>query len=222
MSHTYSCFISYRRNEERRVFISNLKAILQSELFDLTNKNRAFLDNDSIRYGEEFDVKIYFGIENAYFFIPLWTPNYLHKDNLWCARELYHAIQLEEKIKDRLKDDDKLNWYYIIPIVVNGNKDYLPKCISRNNAIDIQFYTTDIINKKTTQKLIKLRRSFFDCVDAYYRTVKKYFELIDFRELNESIVKPDDVVLKNWVSLQESEIQVLESTHLPILKKSNG
>ena len=93
LSLQYSCFISYRRNEDNTKFLKNLKNIIQSELLHATGRNRAFLDNDEIRYGAEFDIAIYNAIEDSCFFIPVWHYHYLSIEQLWCAKELYHAIK---------------------------------------------------------------------------------------------------------------------------------
>ena len=72
MAFEYSCFISYRHNENEKTFYNNFKNILQSEALTATNKNKSFFDEESIKYGEEWDDKIYSGVNSSYFFIDIY------------------------------------------------------------------------------------------------------------------------------------------------------
>ena len=98
MSYKYSSFISYRRNVGDEKFVKKFKGIIECEAHKVTNIPKVFFDEQSIRWGDEFDEKIYDGIVACYFFIPFYHNSYLHKDNLWCAKELYRAIEVEKKI----------------------------------------------------------------------------------------------------------------------------
>jgi len=217
MNLEYSCFISYRRNDDEIRFIRNLKKIVQGEVFKVTNKQRAFLDNDEIRYGEHFDEKIYASLETSFFFISVWYFNYLHEDNLWCARELYHALQIEACIKECLSEADRANYYHVIPLVHRGANSDLPDCMSRKNAVPIKLLETDIVNNRTTARLTKFKVQLYDALHSYYQTLVTNAGKVDFNKVFNNIKRLTDEELRTWVSEQRKKAIENEATKLPVL-----
>ena len=59
MSFDYSCFFSYRRNEEEKKFIKNFNSLLESAAHMVTNKAKNFFDESEIKQGQAFDYRIY-------------------------------------------------------------------------------------------------------------------------------------------------------------------
>lgn len=213
MNFKYSSFISYRRNIGDEKFLKNFKAIIETEAFRATNIQKAFFDETSIRWGDEFDEKIYDGIAESYFFIPIYHCTYLHQDNVWCARELYHAIEVEKIIHSRLNDD----YCYVLPIIHRGFSSALPSCLEKKNAKDIRQLEYAITNNKQTAALIKFRNNICETLNSYYRLFSE--ENIDLKELCLSIHKPTDEEIKIWIKEQKEKEKNEESSNLPILKK---
>jgi hypothetical protein len=218
----YSCFISYRRNEYYKKYIINLKRILQSEAFQVTNKQSAFFDEDSIRYGDTFDNRIYHGIQNSYFFIALWYLNYLHEDNLYCAKELLHALKIEEIIREKMPEEHKLNFSFIIPFLVRGCVSELPACFSKKLVVDIKSFEYAITNNKVSSKLVSLSQRLYKDLSEYYNLFSKYISEDEYYSLCESIEKPDDNYVRAWIKEQRKEIEMMEAKKIPILKKLDG
>lgn len=218
MALEYSCFISYRRNEHENKFITNFKQILLAELCKLTNKPKGFFDEESIRFAEKFDDKIYFGIERSCFFTLIWHHQYLNIENSWCAKELYHALKVEEKIKELMPSPDKENFFFILPFVYRGTRDELPVCISEDNAIDLQPYEYHISNKKPSKALTKRMQDIYRDVNSYFLVLDKYSGQIDFTTFFDNIEKPDDQTLKNWIRVQKRQFSQVESDSFPVLK----
>jgi hypothetical protein len=54
MAFEYSSFFSYRRNQGQRLFMRNLRDIIQTEGSNATNIPSVFFDEDSIHWGQEF------------------------------------------------------------------------------------------------------------------------------------------------------------------------
>lgn len=221
MSLKYSCFISYRRNDDAKKYISNLKNILQSETFLVTNKKRAFFDEDSIRYGEIFDSKIYEGIENSYFFMPIWYMNYLHEDSIYCAKELLHAMNIERMLQSLLPEAERANFFYVIPFLVRGNASELPECFSKKLVIDIKPFEYAIYNNKKSLKLIEFTQRLYKDLSDYYQVYNKYISHDEYVRLCESIEKPDDEFVKDWIKLQQKELLQSEAKNIPLLKKTS-
>ena len=130
MKYKYSVFISYRRAGCEGKFIKNFKEILEREASAATDISQVFFDEDSISWGKEFDEKIYEGIVSSCFFIPVYQYKYLSEEKIWCALELYHALEVEKRIREEVGR----NFCFILPVIHRGGTKDLPKCINRKNA----------------------------------------------------------------------------------------
>jgi hypothetical protein len=213
MSFKYSSFLSYRRNLGDEPFVKNFKSILETEAQKVTNIQKAFFDEISIDWASDFDTKIYTGIFSSYFFIPIYYSNYLHEDNLWCAREIYHAIEIEKKLRETYND-----FCFILPIIYRGTTSDLPSCLGKKNAKTIRQLETTIINKKSTSKLTDFKHEMYDILS-------KNFKLIESENLNLSVLCstvhiPTDEELKQWIKQQKGIQKKQESQNLPILTKN--
>ncbi len=216
MAFEYSCFISYRHNINEALFYNNLRDIIQSEAMLATNKNKLFFDENSIRYGEEWDDKIYDGVSSSFFFIPIYYPNYLHTDNIWCARELMHALRVQEVILSKLTADEKKKFFYIIPFIYRGKPESLPKGIGSKKALLIRDFEYLIIKKEWSPELVKLKQDFCDTLNECWSILDGHSN-IDFQQLIQAIPKPTDAEVKAWIKEQKEKQTIIEAEHKPFL-----
>lgn len=213
MGFHYSTFISYRRNVGDEKFIKKFKALIESEAAKVTNIPKVFFDDVSIQWGEEFDDKIYNGIVACYFFIPFYHNSYLHEDNLWCAKELYRAIEVEKKIREKSVD----NYCFILPIIYRGSASAFPDCIGRKNAKEIKKYRHLVLSNKTNKALEDFKDNIYDIFLANFELLN---DDIKFSELCASIPIPSDADIKEWIKEQKEADNKLEADNPPILKKN--
>lgn len=213
MSFKYSSFLSYRRNLGDEKFVKNFKEIIESEAQKVTNIQRAFFDESSIDWASDFDKKIYDGIYSSYFFIPIYYSSYLHVDNIWCAREIYHAIEIEKKIRETYKD-----FCFILPIIYRGSAGDLPNCLGKKNAKTIRQLENTIINKKTTTKLTDFKHEMHDILLQNFKLIES--ANLNLPELCSTVHIPSDDEVKIWINEQKGIQKKQESENLPILTKN--
>lgn len=211
MSFQFSCFISYRHHLEDKNFMLKFKKIIEAEAFKVTNQQNVFFDDKSIKWGEEFDHKIYEGIVSSYFFIPLFHHVYLHEDSLWCAKELHWAIQLENKIREKIA-----GYCFILPIIDRGSPSDFPDCIGKKNAKEIKKFRHLILGNKTTA-------AFEDFKGEIYEILLKNYELLEketiFKQYLSDIKPIPDDEIKSWVKSQKDKQKSVTASHLPVLTK---
>jgi hypothetical protein len=213
MNFNYSSFISYRRNVGDEKFVKNFKDIIESEAQKVTNISKVFFDEKSIIWGNEFDEKIYDGITSSYFFISIYHNSYLHIDNVWCAREIYHAIEIEKKIRETYSD-----FCFILPIIHRGSANDLPKCVEQKNAKVIRLFEHAIINKKVPNKLIEFIHNIYDVLLINFQLIEA--ANLNLKVLCSDIHIPSDEEIKVWIEKQKGIQRKQESENLPILKKN--
>lgn len=210
----YSCFISYRRHNEISRFMNKLKKLIEPLAFSVTNKQNVFFDEKSITWGKDFDDKIYDGIVQSYFFIPLYHNVYLHEDNLWCARELHWAIQFENKIREKIS-----NYCFILPLIARGSASDFPDCIGRKNAKEIKRFRHLIVSGGTSKKFEEFKESIYDIFLENYdliSTTNSFVEYID------DITPISDEELIEWIKEQKSKDRKLSKGRLPIITKKDN
>ena len=213
MSFHYSSFISYRRNIGDEKFIKKFKVIIESEAAKVTNISKAFFDEDSINWGEDFDERIYNGIVNCYFFIPFYHNTYLHEDNLWCAKELYRAIEVEKKIRCSAIN----NYCFILPIIDRGSASAFPDCMGRKNAKEIKRYRHLVMSNATNKALEDFKYNIYDIFLKNFNLLNRD---IKFSELCADIVIPTDEEIINWIKEQKEIERKSEANNPPILRKN--
>ena len=213
MNFLYSSFISYRRNVDDEKFIKKFKVILEGEAHKVTNIPKVFFDEDSINWGEDFDERIYNGIVACYFFIPFYHNTYLHEDNLWCAKELYRAIEVEKKIRETAV----ANYCFILPIIDRGSASAFPDCIERKNAIETKKYRHLVLSNKTNKALEDFKEYIYN---IFLSNFKQLNVDINFCELCDSIEAPSDDEIKKWIREQKEIEKKAEATNPPILQKN--
>jgi hypothetical protein len=208
MPYQYSCFFSYRRNEEQSQFFKNFNEIIKSEALGVTNERETFFDEKSIHQGQEFDKAIYKAIPESYFFILMSTNNYINKRDTWCAKELYRAIKVQNKIREKVPE-----FCFILPYVISGSNIYLPKSIDKKNAILLNDHQkVSITNKETTIELQNIRTKLYD-------NLLRNFKLIDGIDFElTSIPIPSDDELNHWIDEQIKTVRANEAKHQPLLK----
>lgn len=211
---SYSTFISYRRNIGDKRFLENFKKIVQSEALRVTNIPSVFFDEDSIEWGIEFDEKIYQSIMKSCFFIPIYHFGYLHIDNVWCARELYHALEVEKVIRKTLGNN---NYYYVLPIIFRGKPSALPNCIGKKNAKEIGRLEAAIAGNRINQKLNEFKNFIYDTFLASFKLLEE--KNIDLIKICAGIAKPTDFEIKKWIEEQKKIEKSDDVANLPILRK---
>jgi hypothetical protein len=214
MSFKYSSFISYRRNPGDEIFVKKFKALIQSEGQNATNISKVFFDELSIAWGADFGKTIYEGILTSYFFIPIYHRTYLHVDNIWCAKEIYHAVEVEKKIRESINKE----YCFILPVIYRGTAAALPTCLENKNAKDISRLLHLIISNKTNAGLEAFKQSL-------YVVFEKNMQLLngidlDLKSIDESIERPSDDEIKKWIDEQKKIQRTQESENLPILMKN--
>lgn len=208
----YSVFISYRRVGFERKFIENFKEMLKTEAGAATGISQVFFDEDSIDWGKEFDDKIYDGIISSCFFIPVYQYIYLSEERTWCARELYHAIEVEKRIREINPD-----FCFILPVIHRGSTEDLPECIDRKNVIHIHLYESNIANNTKPQKFMNLKKRICDILHKNYRLLHT---IGDIKDLCEDIHKPEKEEIKEWIRRHNKSLKQQEASKLPILRKN--
>ena len=218
MSFRYSGFISYRRNEGDTRFLKNFKKIIESEAQRVTNITKVFFDEDSIDWGKEFDHKVYEGIIASYFFIPIYQFSYLHVDNVWCARELYHALEVEKVIRNKIGDK---SYCYILPILFRGQLDSLPDCISKKKVKSIRQLEAIIESNRVNTRLTEFKNYVYDTFFLSFKLLSaQHINLKEINELCAQIIIPTDEKIKEWIEYQKGKVRLSESNKLPILRKN--
>ena len=214
MSFQYSSFISYRHNGGDKQFLKNFKELIESEAQKVTNKPEAFID-DEIKWGKEFDDKIYDSIATSFFFIPIYHFGYLNIDNVWCAREVFHALKVEQIIRDAIGND---NFCYILPIIFRGSPSSLPVCIGKKTAKDIKKLEYSITSKNLSAACVKFKQEIYnDFLENFNLLTGRE---IDLKELCSNIEIPTDEEIINWIKEQKENIKRSESANPPIFKKN--
>jgi hypothetical protein len=212
MNFRYSCFISYRRHQDDSRFMQKLKNMIEVEAFKVTNKQDVFFDQQNIKWGEEFDDKIYEGIVSSYFFIPLYHNVYLHEDNLWCAKELHWAIQLEHKIRETIS-----TYCFILPLIDRGSASDFPECIGRKNAKEIKKFRHFIVGNGTSKAFEDFKNEIYDVLLQNYQLIKEGHSFIAYLNDLEPI---SNEKLKEWIRQQEIRDKDVSASQLPILTKN--
>jgi hypothetical protein len=219
----YASFISYRHDDDDGAYIDKIISKLKPEMFKATDR-KVFYDYGSIKWGEQWDDKIYYGIERSVFFFPIWYYYYLSEDNLWCAKELYHALEVEKIIKEQLEPEDRDKFYFIFPLIYRGDASLFPQSLSPKMAKSLLTYEYEIrYSKKESEKLFNFKRGLHDTLLeqrlAINEIIQKYIH-IDFLNLFKTIKKPTDDEIRHWVKEQKKKIKEKEAEREPRLKKN--
>lgn len=219
MAFEYSSFISYRHNDIEDVYFINLRNFLQPSLFRATDITGIFYDKETIRWGEEWDDDIYDGIEQSLFFLPLWYDLYLSEKNIWCAKELYHALQVEKAIKEQLDPNDRDDFVFIFPLIFLGSTDLIPDCLSRKQAKSLVGFELNIKLKRLSNKFQEFITEVYNTLHKHFRILEKYPNINLHDEL-QKIEKPTDEKIKEWIREQRKNMKEKESKQLPVLRKN--
>jgi|JI7StandDraft_1071085.scaffolds.fasta_scaffold24355_3 hypothetical protein len=214
MAFKYSSFFSYRRNQGELDYMRLLKNLIQTEAHTATNIREIFFDEQSIDHGREFDIAIYTSIISSYSFVFIITPHYLSLENLWCAKEIFRAIEFEKAIREKLGNDQ---FCFIFPYLHRGSAAYLPSSIRTKNIKDLSRYETSIINSIVSEEVTQLKRDICDVLSNNYEIISQLSEdmLID---IVEKLEIPDDPKIIDWVKTQKRQANSIESQNLPIIK----
>lgn len=171
MSFEYSCFISFPHGQKNVLvpIVKNFVEGLENEIYQLTNKE-VWIDQNFLEGGNWLDQTIGPAMCKSACMIIIFTPLYLDKDHVYCARELKAMHELEER---RLKLLEDRSHGLIIPIILSGQK-YFPRALSESR---IYYNFTDIesnnprhkIQKKYAKELKKIAAYIYDRCRALER-----------------------------------------------------
>lgn len=218
MPFEYSCFISYRRENQRNKFIIDFCQHLNTKAKDATNLGNLFLDVEEIKNGVPFPEKIFESIINSCVFFVFNTQHYLNATDYWCAKELFYALQVEEKRKSLLDKDDQKLFNNILILLVNGTPGDLPNSLQNRNAYSIkefEYFGKFLHNKRSKELLDRIG----DRIDEIYKIYKKY-SIEEFTNQCKSIEYPEDDEITKWISIQKTLTKKQESDHKPILVRN--
>jgi len=192
--------------------MKKVKDLFENEAFKATGVRKVFFDEESIKWGNEFDVKIYEAIVNSCFFIPFYNYSYLHVEDLWCAKELYRAIKVEEKIQKEVA-----NFCFILPLIDRGSPSAFPACIGKKNAREIKQFRHLISGNKTSSALETFKENIYEIFLINFKILK---DEAKFKNLCADIEIPSDTEIKEWIKEQKENDKKNEANHLPVLTKS--
>jgi len=210
MNYKYSVFISYKRDCFDMKFLENFKEMIQTEAGAATGVSKVFIDKESIKPGEEFDKKIYDCIPYSCFFIPLYQYMYLDENRIYCALELFHAIEVEKRIRIT-----KPEFCFILPLIHRGEPKDLPKCIEKKNALLIHLFESDIITRSSARKYLDLKR---EICKVLYNNFRLLHDIEDVNELCNDIHRPDKEEILEWIRDHNSNLYEQEKNKTPKLK----
>jgi len=119
MSYQYDIFISYRRNPETHLWITeHFVPLLELRVeLELGRKPTFYLDNQ-VESGTSWPVSLGMALGQSRVLIPLWTGNYLA--SVWCVEELSHMLSREGE--EKLRTPAKPHGVVIPAFIHDGEK----------------------------------------------------------------------------------------------------
>lgn len=219
MEFEYSCFISYRREEQRNKFIKSFCTYLCTKAKDSTNISKVFIDEQEIKNGVPFPEKLYESIKRSCVFAIFNTQHYLHEDDNWCAKELFYALKVEERRKEIIAEEDKSKYNWLLILLVNGTVKHLPNIINTRIAHSIkefEYFGKLLKNKKSKELIDELGSRIDEIFHIYQKNPKPCFI-----ECCKDIPYPTDEEIKVWIKEQKYILEQTEAKNTPILKKND-
>lgn len=210
-----SCFISYRHNPEGIEFLKKLVRKIEYRACLGTNKEKVYFAYRDMECGDNFGEEIYKYIPNSLFFIPIYHNSYLDTSKLWCAREFYHAIKVQEIIHNEINKE----YNFIMPLILQGDSTNFPLEIAKLNAKFLEKVECCIWNDQYDE----ISTAFFQELGKVFEKHYLYLdEDEDFYEKCKCIERPTDEEIKNWIREQKGIKKRIESQKKPILEKNEG
>jgi hypothetical protein len=208
-------FLSYRRNDGYTKYIENFYDIVRTEAQVVTNIEHGFFDTNKKNTGKTLPKVLYQAIESSCFFILIYNHNYLHKDNTYCAQELYYAIKIEKKIQEIAGSD----FCFILPFL-QRSEDGLPCCLKDKIFKNIRTFRHDIETHKDqipTKAFIDFKEEINDILIDNYKWIEEKMDLI--KELLHDIQPPSYEEIISWIEKQKEKQKAQESNNPPIYTK---
>jgi hypothetical protein len=222
MAFEYSCFISYRRENQRNKFIENFRFHFNTFAFDACNKQDIFVDSKSILVGDDVPECIYNSIKNSYYFIVIHNYHYLNVKNIWCAKELKYALDVEKARIRLMENKDKNNYKWIFPLVIRGKLSDLPESLEGRNGKHIGCFEAVINSKKPlSKKVIEFFNEIYEKMNSLYKITENYSTDF-FNECCKDIPYPTDAEIIDWIRDQKEKVKKIESNNTPILRKDGN
>jgi hypothetical protein len=199
-----ACFVSYRHPDADGAlaarFIDDLSAALKSELGAWMNE-RLYVDRERLKPGMFFNQSLAYALCKSICMVVVYTPNYFHVDNPYCALEYITMERLEKRRFARLPG--KQQGGLIIPIILRGAKD-LPSTL-RDRRLYVSFEGFTLYSERIAYNpyLEPEVRKIVEYIDDYRKLFARLPEEIDCN----SFAFPTQKEAMDW--LRESPSSVI-------------
>jgi hypothetical protein len=185
MSYEYDVFVSYRRQEPIKTWVSQyfvpeLKKWLAAEL----GYERVFLDEENIGSGESFGPSLEYALRRSTLMVPVWAPGYFYSS--WCIAELQTMIARERANGYRTQGDPRV---LIAPIRFSDGNRFPRNIVGEIKHLDFYPYTYTAPGWNQTRLYVEFQ-------DAVKELANRLAGMLnDAPEWNErlAIVSPGDV-----------------------------
>lgn len=136
MSYEYDVFVSYRRQEPVKTWVSNyfvpeLKNWLAAEV----GFANVFFDDDDIESGESFESALEYALRRSKVMVPVWAPGYFYSS--WCIAELQTMFARERANGYRTAHDPRV---LIVPIRFSDGNSFPRAIVGQINHVDFYPY----------------------------------------------------------------------------------
>lgn len=176
MPFKYSCFISHSSSESdaMKTFLVQLRDTLESYIYLHTPnpKNKeVFLDMDRLGPGCHYNEELSCAICQSICMIVVYTPNYKHKNHIYCQRE-YEAMEHIENERIKMLGGRVQNKGMIIPIIYRGDPPEIPPKITNSiHYCDFRKHSTASPHIKRIKKCVveieKIAKTICDYEKAF-------------------------------------------------------
>lgn len=178
MGFKYPCFISYCHGQRDliRGFISEFKENLDSSLEAYFDEG-VYFDMERLNPGFKYNIALAKAICQSLCMVVIYIPKYEHHE--YCRKE-FAAMEILENRRFALIAEQRINEYgMIIPVILRGEKEYLPERITRNiHYADFSRYTTASDKIKDDEDSIKEIGRIAKYVYKLYKSIEPYSENI--------------------------------------------
>lgn len=190
----YSCFISYRHDQED--IVKELVTSLRTELRRWLELD-VFLDEERLKGGDFFNRELAKALCESVCMIVVFTPTYFSKNHSYCAREYKAMEDLEIQRLSSLGYPVNRQHGLIIPIVYRGEKN-LPSAISSNR----QFYDFEVfqLSGKANLRNRKYAEKIRDIAEYVQKRCQELLALPDDPcDRCDAFEFPEDNTITDWL-----------------------
>jgi hypothetical protein len=187
MDFKYTGFISYRRTPRSQKCARFFYKLLHE--YEQDFGSTVFFDEVNIGVGQIIPEEIFEGIRQSLSLLFFFVPVSIKESNPWCAYELKHFLDYEDKRIKKLKNDNPLlnekNCRQVIPIIIRGKKEDLP--IVLQDRLFINFNEELMLTLRRDQRFMK---EAYNNIIQVFENLKDIFK--DFENDAEILSPPLD------------------------------